>query len=49
MKTVSVEPTLIESLSALAHAHPVAAVSCGIAVLFVVCLDRETRRAFLPF
>ena len=49
MKTVSANPTLAESLSDLAHAHPVAAISCGLAVLFIACLDRNTRRAFLPF
>jgi len=49
MKTISVEPSAIETAFAWMHAHPVAALSLSVAFLFLVCLDRDTRRAFLPF
>ena len=52
MKTLSADPTLAESLQTLMQAHPIAPIApiaVALGFLFVVCLGRETRRAFLPF
>lgn len=50
MKTITIaEPTFFETVQNWTQANPGLAMFAGAALLFVVCLDRDTRRAFLPF
>lgn len=49
MKTEMVETSYFEAAQTWIAANPGLAMIAGAVALMFVCLDRETRRAFLPF
>ena len=49
MKTLTVEPTIAERLSAFVNANPFEVAVAGVFVLGFICLDRDTRKALIGF